>query len=148
MKATRLHIDVLWGALGICTVATMLANGAQVPSQNAKDTPEIRTLLSQRVAVLQELADSMPTTYKLDAATVDALSAADSELLMGKLDMAESTRERIEIHEELVKVAQRREEAVKRMEDEGSKPRAEALRARASLLQAQVTLAREQLAGN
>lgn len=148
MKTTTLPIEAFWGFLGICMTAAVLADGAQVPGPAAKNTPEIRELLTQRVAILQELAERFRAAYKVEAASIDAVSSAETDLLMGKLELAEKTRERIKIREQLVALAQQREAEVNRSQNEGGRSRVDVLRVRALRLQALVDLARERLTEN
>jgi len=103
---------------------------------------KIQELLNERLATVKELAALTKSAYLHGNATFAELSQANTLLLKAELELCESEKERLALHEKAVALAKEIEAAAAHRYKSGQATQASALAARAARLQAEIGLER------
>ena len=112
---------------------------------NEEET-EIRKLMNERQQVLQQLVDAIRFQYREGETSLDAVIAAEQELLDAKLESAATPGERIAIREAQFKLAKQQEQHVARRVESAEISPKDLMTAKANRLTAHIRLLRERAA--
>lgn len=105
---------------------------------------EISELQAQKMELLQELVDRYEFAYSSGRPVLEELLAVERDLLSAKLEMAESSADRIAIRESIVENRRRLVEARVAGLQLGKNAEVDILFARIEKIDAEISLAREQ----
>jgi hypothetical protein len=111
---------------------------AAVP-KNAKVTK----LLRERLAILRQIATQAARDFESGAASFVQVHAAKEAALRAELDLADSPKSRIAIHERLVAEAKQHEQHVAHLAQTGMDQPFTVLKAKVHRLEAEIALERE-----
>jgi hypothetical protein len=103
---------------------------------------KIQELLHQRLATVKELATVTKSAYLHGKATFAELAQANTLLLQAELELCETEKERLAVHERAVASAKEIERVAAQLHKSGLAPQASALAARAARLQAEIVFER------
>jgi septal ring factor EnvC (AmiA/AmiB activator) len=109
------------------------------PPQDAKVT----TLLQERLDTLKAIAAQTAKDYESGYSSVVQVHEAAEAVLRAELDLADSQKARIAIHEKLVAEAKKHEEHVANLAKTGKEQNLVVLRAKVHRLEAEIALERE-----
>jgi hypothetical protein len=143
MFASRLRLAGIVLALSLPLLASGINSwSTNLPRASAAAPPDTRmtTLLRERLATLQEIAAQATGAFERGSASVMEVHAANEAVLRAELDLADSQKARIAIHEKLVMEAKKHEEHVARIAMDQSFM---LLRAKVHRLEAEIALERE-----
>lgn len=121
-----------------CIGGTLLAV-ADVTSDHASE--QIQQLHSQKIEILQDLVDRYKFANSHGKPVLDEMLAAESKLLRAKLEIAQSTADRIELHELLLKNRETLVEVKIAGKELGRVAEVEILTSRVAKLEAEIELA-------
>jgi WD40 repeat protein/predicted Ser/Thr protein kinase len=102
--------------------------------------PAERATLQQRVAKLQEIAAAKERLFDVGRLTIQEFLPAKLAVLNAKLELAESDKERIAIHEKIVAYSKEIEQAIDRLYQIGRITKPELLKAEQKRLEAEAAL--------
>ncbi len=141
MRSHRTKSPVL-GLAAVVVVAAATA-GWLAPTP-AADKPKgddpVKALQKERLVVLEKIHDESLRAYKGGAIPLDQVLSARLALLHGKLDLCETNAERVQVHEESVKVAGELSDAVRKRADAKQVSALDVLKAEVQLLDARIGL--------
>lgn len=118
------------------------ANAQRASAEEPRDA-RVQALLRERLATLKDLATQTAAAYKGGTASFADVHAANEAVFRAELDLAESQRARIAIHEKLVAEAKQHEGHVAHLYQTGKAPSYLSLKARVHRLEAEIALERE-----
>ena len=102
------HASIAVAAVGLLVVASQWAQGQPALAPPPAEDEE-RTLLKERLAVLEQIVEGVIARHKSGNADMKAVLEAQEEVARAKLELAESPAERIAALEELLALATRAE---------------------------------------
>jgi outer membrane protein TolC len=112
------------------------------PSAEAGTTETVRALLKDKLATLRELVPMLEERHRAGIVSIDKVSQAKIEVLKTELELTESAKEQVKLHEKIVAVAKEVEEALKARLASGLIEPMQVLRAKANRLDAEIALER------
>ena len=135
-------------SLSIAAVLATTFLGAYYLSAQEADTAqpvevEIRKLMEQRVAVLQEVVDSADAQYKSGVVTIDFLYDAHAKLTAAELELTNDPIKRNEIHRRHVDWLTKKEAYISQMHNNGVAGGEHYLHAKAERIQAEIDMLRD-----
>lgn len=125
-------------ALILVLSLTTIAAAADPPASEA-----LQKLLKQRVELVTQIHELTDRSYRAGAATFSELLEARAELLTARLDACATKSERLQVREEMVKLAQQTEALTAQLVKSGEATSLKQMRATAQVLEAQIALERE-----
>ena len=139
-SATISMLFVLVASLGV-----LLCNQPAESQDQQQAAPDnrINSLLAERRETLRQLVDAITARYTAGHRTLDNVIHARNGLLDAELEMAKTSAERIQIHEDRVQNFRALENAVKQRHKAGQATIDEMLVAKAARLEAEIELLRE-----
>lgn len=122
-------------------LAGVLLNVPAAPPEEKKDG-KLTGLLKERVVALRALAEQSTKDYQGGKVPFDRVHQAAQALLLARLELCESDRERIMVLEEGVALAKEYEKVTTQRYKSGAGPASDPLQATAGRLQAEIALER------
>jgi len=132
--------SVLVGTLSLVYVVGQERRSADKPTR-------VNELLSERESVLVQVSKLQRAAYERGEASLDSVLASETDVLLAKLELADTAEQRIAIRESLVDAARQLEEAAKRLFEAGQCSQVDTLKAKALRLRAEADLIHERLPG-
>jgi RNA polymerase sigma factor (sigma-70 family) len=123
--------DPLYDVAERSAVETARATGARV-----------RSLLKERLATLKELVKVAEADYRNGNATFEQVAHAQRSLFEAELELSESAKERLAIHERMVTLAKKTEKIADALFRARQAKQSDVLRAKANRLEAEIALER------
>ena len=122
--------------------------GQQAGAQAAKES-KVRTLLKERLTILRERASALREQYKSGVAALEPVQEADLRVYRAELDLCESDKERVAVHEKIVAVLREIEQRVAALHKGAAVSAADVTDAKLNRLEAEIALerAKEKAAG-
>ena len=122
--------------------------GQQAGAQTAKES-KIRALLKERLTILRERASALREQYKSGVAALEPVQEADLRVYRAELDLCESDKERVAVHEKIVAVLREIEQRVAALHKGAAVSAADVTDAKLNRLEAEIALerAKEKAAG-
>jgi RNA polymerase sigma factor (sigma-70 family) len=115
--------------------------GAQ-PAQKSTNDAKVRELLKERLATLKELVIFAEKAFQSGRGSPDDVAQARIQVARTELELCDTNKERVAVHERIVAFAKEWETAVKVRYDAGQTPVNEVLKARVFRLDAEIDLER------
>ena len=112
--------------------------GKEGAGDKARRSSDIRELLEHRLAIAAEIHVLALKGFKGGQVQFDRVLQAEAALLVARLGLCETKSERLEVHEEMVKVAEKSLEVVQMLAKTNQATRTEVLKAQARLLEARI----------
>jgi RNA polymerase sigma factor (sigma-70 family) len=123
--------DPLYDVAELSAVEAARATGANVQS-----------LLKERLATLKDLAKAVEADYRTGNATFEQVAHAQRSLFEAELELCESAKERLAIHERMLMLAKETEKVVDALFRTAKAKQSDVLRAKANRLEAEIALER------
>jgi hypothetical protein len=117
------------------------AKQGQLGERVAEDS-KLRTLFKERLAAVKGIEADIEKRYRAALAGLDELLRARQAVLSAELDLSNSDKERIAIHEKIISLAKQLEEVVDKRFQAGHAGLSDVLRTRVSRLEAEIDLER------
>jgi RNA polymerase sigma factor (sigma-70 family) len=117
------------------------AKQGQLAERAAEDS-KLRTLFKERLAAVKGIEAEIEKRYQAALAAPEELFRAKQAVLRAELDLSNSDKERIAIHEKIISLAKQLEEAVNKRFQAGHAVLSDVLRTRVSRLEAEIDLER------
>ncbi len=145
MFASQLRLT----GIALALLLPLIASGiyywsANAPPASAAAPQDARmtTLLRERLATLQEIATQAARDFESGSASVVGVHEANEAVFRAELDLADSQKLRIAIHEKLVAEAKKHEEHVAHIAKTGTAQPFMVLKAKVHRLEAEIALER------
>ena len=123
------------------------ADAARASQARAAES-RIKALLTERLATLKDLAAETVKSYQAGGARFTDVHAANEAMFRAELDLAESQKARLAIHEKLVAEAKQHEEHVGHLAKSETGRSLLPLKARVHRLEAEIAFEREKEKGS
>jgi RNA polymerase sigma factor (sigma-70 family) len=117
-------------------------NKDEKPEDRPTTESKVRTLLKERLAAVRQLADRVKELHKRGAAAVEAVRQADLRVFKAELELCETDKERVAVHEKIVRVFKDVEDRVAQLHKQGTAAEGEVLEAKLNRLDAEIALER------
>ena len=127
---------VLFGSIGSA------ASALDHPPNNT-----IKELLQRKVARLREVYDATKLAFPMEEASFQSLVQAQMDYLLGTLELAETHKQRLAVHQELVTAARKLRDNAEQLFQAKGLSRQDFLRTEVVLLDREIALAREKQVG-
>jgi RNA polymerase sigma factor (sigma-70 family) len=115
--------------------------GQQAGAQTAKES-KVRALLKERLTILRERASALREQHKSGVAALEPVQEADLRVYRAELDLCESDKERVWVHEKIVAVLREMEKRVADLRKAAAAPEADVTDAKLNRLEAEIALER------
>jgi outer membrane protein TolC len=138
---------VMATAIALAGAADLAHSQTDTKSGRTQETQagesKVRTLLKERLAALKQIVDETEKAYRgKGTAQIDDVLQANLAYHRAELDLCESDKDRVAVHEKMVKLAGESERAVSARFDSGSVSHTAVLAARVNRLDAEIALER------
>lgn len=128
----------------MCIVVLTLNFGAIGQESKSDDSKKrVNELLQERLTVLDQIAKLQRKLYEQGEASIDSVLTAETEVLVGKLELATTRDERIAIRESLVEISRQLEAIAKKTVEAAEGAQSDVLKAKALRLRSEADLIRE-----
>jgi outer membrane protein TolC len=117
-----------------------LADSAQ--AQEKPKNEKINELLKERLATVKKLAEATQAAYQQGRATIAEVTQANALLLKAELELCQSNKERLAVHERALALAKEYEKVATQLYKTGQATQASVLAARANRLEAEIAYER------
>ena len=117
-----------------------LADSAQ--AQEKPKNEKINELLKERLATVKKLAEITQAAYQQGRATIAEVTQANALLLKAELELCQSNKERLAVHERALALAKDYEKAATQLYKTGRATQASMLAATANRLEAEIAYER------
>jgi outer membrane protein TolC len=144
MSANRFKIVGLLGLLVLLAWASIGSGSAVSPRTAAagSNDAQIKALLQERHATLQEIASQTAKEFDSGVATPSQVREANLAVLRAELDLCDTDKERVAVLEKVLKIAQAQEAEAGASVQAGRALPKDALRAKADRLAVEIELER------
>ena len=139
-SAAKRTLPVIATAVLLATMLGWLAAGES--SNSPTDSERVREILNERLEVLTAIAKLQRQGYQSGETDLASVLAAEADVLSAKLELANTSEERIAILEQTVENARQLEEVTHKLLETRSGSRVDALKAKAFRLRAEADLLR------
>jgi len=126
-----LHRVGLAGIMALCLISSGLAQEV---------SPDVKKLLQERLSTLTEIHQLLDEGYKRGEIGIEQVLESRFAILRSKLDLCSTREERIEIHQEIVKVAVENVRIAAEKASRAEAGRIDTLKAKARLIDCQLEL--------
>jgi RNA polymerase sigma factor (sigma-70 family) len=107
---------------------------------------KVRVLLKERLAAVRELADRVKELHRRGAASVGAVQQAELRVFKAELEVCDTDKERVGVHDKIVAVFKDIEDHVTQLHKRGAASEGEVLEAKVNRLEAEIGLERARAA--
>ena len=121
--------------------------GKQRGGQTASDS-KVRALLKERLALLRDMAKTLDEQHKAGSVALEEVQKANLRVHKAELDLCETDKERVAVHEKIVGVLKEMEKRVAELHKQAAVSQTDVIEAKVNRLEAEIALerAREKVA--
>lgn len=134
-----------WILIACCAVFLLLHRGMAVPEDATNPPDQIKELLQERLVLAEEIENLFRMRYDMAETSLGELIHAKMAVLEVRLELAESSQERIEIHGKLVEQAEEYQAFVRQMVEARETAQIDLLQAEDRVLQRRIALERAKI---